>query len=56
MKKDKDSIYIMYEVYSIASFGDMEQYFEYNMKTKKLYYLKDFSSPFSQKGEKLEVK
>ena len=55
IKKDKETVYIMYHVYDIASFGEGEQYFEFNMRTKKLYYLNGFYSLFIEKGEKIEI-
>ncbi len=55
IQKDKDTVYIMYYVYDIASFAEGDQYFEFNTKTKKLYYLNGFYSFFIKKGEKIVI-
>lgn len=52
VKTGKDIVQIRYGIYSVAPYVAGEQVFEYNQKTKKLYYFNRFDG----NDEKLEVK
>ena len=52
VKTGKDTVQIRYGIYSVAAYAAGEQVFEYNQKTKKLYYFNQLDGS----EQKLEVK
>ena len=52
VKTGKDTVQIRYGIYSVAAYAAGEQVFEYNQKTKKLYFFNQLDG----NEQKLEVK